>query len=224
MRSFAVAEGRDAKALQIEAVLEAASGRPVTGLSILDLGAGSGHIAAHFARNNTVVAADVEHQLTVPASGLRFELLRGSRLPFANDSFDVVVLNQVLTYVPDQELELAEILRVLNPTGMCYVSLPNRLYPIDPHSRLPFLHYLPSGLYAMALRRISGADELVRMHTPSGMRRLFASAGFATREYTVDVLSNPSRFRAGASPRLPPWRWLSRVSPTNIFILRPSSG
>jgi SAM-dependent methyltransferase len=219
MRSFAVADGRSAKARKIEAVLEADTGRAVARLRILDVGTGSGHIAAHFARSNDVVAADVECQLSVPGAEFQFVRIDGDRLPFPDASFDVVILNQVLTYVPDQELELAEVRRILRPSGRCYVSLPNRLFPRDPHTGWPLLHYLPEPLYAAALRRITGANEIVRMHTPAGMSRLFASSGFNASDYTVAVLSNPDKFRDGKGPRLPSWRWLGFASPTNIFVL-----
>lgn len=221
MRSFAVVDGRDEKARKIEAVLAATLGKPVSDMSILDVGAGSGHIASHFARRNAVVAADVEFQLVSPATDFLFAPIHGPSLPFADRSFDIVILNQVLTYVPDQEFELTEVRRVLRPGGVCYISLPNRLFPRDPHSGLPFLHYLPARLYARALHRLSGANESVRMHSPAGMARLFASVGFDSQDYTVEVLSDPERYRQGKGPRLPAWKWLATVSPTNIFVLRP---
>jgi ubiquinone/menaquinone biosynthesis C-methylase UbiE len=52
-------------------------------------------------------------------------------LPFKEDSFDVVVCNQVLMYLPDAPGMAAEFYRVLRPGGKVFVS--------NPISRLPGL-------------------------------------------------------------------------------------
>ena len=220
VRSFAVSNGRNIKAEKIEAVLCAALGvKLLSGLSILDVGAGSGHIAAHFISGNTVTIADVENQVCVVEPSLKFALIKGRTLPFDDASFDVVILNHVLTYIPDQVAELMEIRRILHPSGVCYIALPNRLFPRDPHSGLPFVHYLPRVFYQKILSWLTGANEDVRMHTPKGMTELFRNAGLGWKEYTAEILHDPVRFHSGLSLRLPAWRWLSIVSPTNVYVL-----
>ena len=54
-------------------------------------------------------------------------LQRGSLyfLPFARDSFDVVLCNHVLEHVPDASTALSELARVLRPDGLLIVGIPN---------------------------------------------------------------------------------------------------
>ena len=193
----------------------------ISNRSILDIGAGSGHIAAYFASKNAVTATDVENQLCVEGAPLSFvQLDNGAALPFSDASFDIVILNHVLTYISDQRHELIEIKRILKPDGVCYIALPNRIFPIEPHSKIPFLHYLPHALYEKLLRMLTGANEKIRMHSFTEMIKLFESAGFSSQDYTIEVLHDPARYCSGVRFRLPAWHWLTRISPTNIFILR----
>jgi SAM-dependent methyltransferase len=141
-------------------------------------------------------------------------------LPFESGSFDVVILNHVITYIPDQLSALLEIRRVLKPGGICYIALPNKLFPRDPHSKFLFVHYLPRALYQNFLNWLTGAKEDVIMHTPKGMTKLFKEANFSWEDYTVDILHDPDGFHSGTRLKFPSWRWLTIISPSNVFVLK----
>lgn len=221
MRGFATANGRDAKAAKIAAVLSAALDRnELSGLDVLDLGSGSGHIAARLAESNRVIAADLENQLQVSAPQLRFALLANDKLPFEDGSFDVAILNFVLMYVPAPLVTLKEIRRVLRPGGICYVALPNRLFPIDPHVHLPLVSYLPATAYQWMVNFLRKTRERVRLFTPGSARALFERAGFESSDFTHRILHEPARFHVGLPTPLPDWRWLTWISPSNIFLLK----
>jgi SAM-dependent methyltransferase len=78
-------------------------------------------------------------------------------LPFASESFDILLFNEVLEHVPSDEAALAEAHRVLKPGGLLLVFSPNRLYPFESHGVLlkqqeqkvkvtvwtPFIPYIP---------------------------------------------------------------------------------
>jgi ubiquinone/menaquinone biosynthesis C-methylase UbiE len=220
MRSFAVSDGREMKALKIESVLsDALQIKNTKGFLILDIGSGSGHIASHFAEKNQVTAIDLENQLTVDSSKFHFEVLDTLDLPFENATFDIVILNQVLTYVPDQILQVKEISRVLKKSGICYISLPNKFFPIEPHSHIPFIHYLPQSIYENLIGLINGKHENVKILSYKEMLSLFEYGKFFVRDYTSEILNNPVRYNSGLKIKLPKWKWLARLSPTNIFIL-----
>ncbi len=55
---------------------------------------------------------------------------RGERLPLASEHFDLVICTQVLQYVDDPAIVLAEIHRVLKPGGCVILSVP-AVYPRD---------------------------------------------------------------------------------------------
>ncbi|MGC2448488.1 MAG: class I SAM-dependent methyltransferase, partial [Candidatus Sulfotelmatobacter sp.] len=57
-------------------------------------------------------------------------MARGEEIPFAGDLFDVVICTQVLEYVPEPEVFLREIRRVLKPGGFLLLSAP-AVFPRD---------------------------------------------------------------------------------------------
>jgi SAM-dependent methyltransferase len=66
-------------------------------------------------------------------------------LPFADKSFDVVFSNAVIEHVGDidrQRLFVAEALRV---GRRVFLTTPNRWFPIEVHTMLPLVHWLPRG-------------------------------------------------------------------------------
>lgn len=71
------------------------------------------------------------------------------------NQFDLVVLDNVLEHLPDQRTSLKNISSSLKPGGVCYVLVPNRLWPIEVHYKLPFLGWLPLSI-ANCYLRLSG--------------------------------------------------------------------
>ena len=97
---FASSEDREIKARKIEAVVANFMGTcEVAACNILDIGCGSGHIAAYFTQRNRVIACDVVDQVTSPQRA-HFELVIADtvHLPFANGGFDVILSNHVMAY------------------------------------------------------------------------------------------------------------------------------
>jgi SAM-dependent methyltransferase len=65
-------------------------------------------------------------------------------LPFADGEFDIVFSNAVIEHVgdrPRQRLFVSEALRV---GRRVFLTTPNRRFPIEVHTRLPLVHWLPS--------------------------------------------------------------------------------
>ena len=71
----------------------------------------------------------------VPAALLSGDL---ERLPFAPESFDKVLMTEVLEHVTDDARALAEAFRVLRPGGVLALSVPHADYPVwwDPINRI----------------------------------------------------------------------------------------
>lgn len=62
-------------------------------------------------------------------------------LPFKDGAFDIATANAVLEHVGsrnNQELFIGEMLRVARKI---FVSVPNRLFPVEHHTAIPFLHF-----------------------------------------------------------------------------------
>lgn len=75
----------------------------------------------------------------------RFYSYDGTKLPFADETFDLVFSQQVLEHVAPDLLEhfCAEEGRVLRPDGIAYHQIPHRLVPYESHTRTWFIHYAP---------------------------------------------------------------------------------
>lgn len=109
------------------------------------------------------------------------------RLPLRDSSLGVIICAQVYEHVPDDAMLAAEMFRVLQPGGIVFFSGPNKLFPIEPHYHLPFLHWLPEGLADRWLQLLHKSDcYYERSRTMWGLRRLFRN--FRIRDVTIEVL------------------------------------
>jgi ubiquinone/menaquinone biosynthesis C-methylase UbiE len=136
------------KAEKIICILEMM--RPLAGQRVLEIGTGSGVIAAALAervgRDGAVTSVDVFDQRIVHA-GYQFLKIDDAHLPLSTASYDLVVSNHVIEHVGDQTEQLThlrEISRALSPNGIGYLADPNRWAILEPHFRLPLLRWFPS--------------------------------------------------------------------------------
>jgi len=87
--------------------------------------------------------------------GVKFVRASGLSLPFSNDSFDFAHSSAVIEHVgsfANQTQLISELWRVAR-RGI-FVTTPNRWFPIEVHTVLPFLHYLPPRHYRSLLKKI----------------------------------------------------------------------
>ena len=71
--------------------------------------------------------------------------MQDGRIPFDNNSFDLVTNNQVLEHVENLDHVVAEIARVLKPGGIVLSLFPDRGVWREGHCGVPFLHWFPKG-------------------------------------------------------------------------------
>ena len=87
------------------------------------------------------VTPDVTLLNLLPTStAFRQVVADGSRLPFADGSFDIVFSNSVIEHVADHPSLAREIARVGH---RYFVQTPNRAFPFEPHVLTPLVNYLP---------------------------------------------------------------------------------
>lgn len=148
---------------------------------ILDNGTGLGTYLEACGRINPGslrFGLEIEHDRAVEALSRAdgIALGEGERLPFADDSFDLILSNEVLEHVADDRACVAEMVRVARPGGRIAIFAPNRWYPVEQHGvywrgdyhfgNVPLVNYLPNAL----------RDRLaphVRTYTAGSLRRLF---------------------------------------------------
>lgn len=127
--------------------------RSLPGGDLLDFGCGYGGRTVEFQRlaGGFAVGFDVETRMIGPA--LEFARAEGAprvayaagigeALPFADESFDVVVSYDVFEHVHDPEICLAECLRVLRPGGRLMIVFPPYYHPTGSHLE-GYLSHLP---------------------------------------------------------------------------------
>jgi ubiquinone/menaquinone biosynthesis C-methylase UbiE len=104
----------------------------VSGRHVLDLGCGLGYGAELLAPSaREVVSLDRDHETIRQARDIRthalgpFVVADGGRLPFASQSFGAVVAFELIEHVDEQAALIAEVRRVLRPSGVLLLSSPN---------------------------------------------------------------------------------------------------
>jgi ubiquinone/menaquinone biosynthesis C-methylase UbiE len=117
-------------------------------------------------------------------------------IPITSESVDVVLCNHTYEHVPDATKLFDEIKRVLKPGGIVYFGAMNSHWPIEPHYHIPFLHWLPSRLAGLTLRVFGHpSGYLDRPFSMTQLRHLVSD--FELHDYTLTVISSPSRYDAG---------------------------
>ena len=223
MGGYVVAKNRLVKAKKIEAVLVDHFQKKICGFSILDIGTGTGEIAAYFAPYNEVFAVDVENQLTETTNGVKITLreVDSEVLPFEDRSFDIIISNHVIEHVGIPLIHLQEMKRCLKCEGVVYFSTPNRIFPKEPHTKTWFIHYLPYKMFFRSLKLIRNKrfTEPVYLLTYWRQKRLFIDSGFKFKEYTREVLNNPNKYHLDERIPFRVPKCIQAVSKTNIFLL-----
>jgi SAM-dependent methyltransferase len=159
-----------------------------TGARVLDVGCRFGALTREYLDGNRVVGVDIDRRALNEAVSLGIEPVwadAAEPLPFENQSFDVVVLGELLEHLPLPHLTVAEARRVLRSGGRLVGSVPNAyrlkgrllfLLGRSPESDPTHLHlFSPDSLRALLrdfdqvqLRFVAG--RLTRLHP-----RLFAN-------------------------------------------------
>ncbi len=108
---------------------------------------------------------------------VKFVAADGRQLPFADKAFDIGYSNAVVEHVgslADQRQFVSELLRTCRRV---FISTPNAHFPIDPHTLLPFVHWLPRGIRHPILRATGNGrwatESALRPISPGELQALF---------------------------------------------------
>lgn len=160
---------------------------------ILDVGvtsdrsyAHSNYLAAWYPHKDRLTAVGIDDAsfLEHEYPGLTFRQADGRALPFDDNSFDHVHSSAVLEHVGSRAQQtqfLRELWRVARKS--VFVTTPNRWFPVEFHTVLPLIHWLPPDVFRATLRKLGhsffaeesnlnlvGAKALAEMAADAGMR------------------------------------------------------
>src|SRR3989338_7163398 len=161
----------------------------VRGKKILDIGFGSGLYSVAFARSgaethglevNDVLFKIAGENARDAGVNIDFRVYDGNTFPFSDDFFDYIFSVSVIEHVDDARMMVREACRVLKPGGKFYLAFPNRWRPVEAHTGIFFLSYLPRGVAEMLMKRLwkRNSIEELNLHFLSywSLKRLLRGA------------------------------------------------
>lgn len=177
---------------------------PVAGARVADVGSGPGDLAEAFrAHGAATVAVDVDwdEMHCRPRTLAQAVVGDGTRLPFADGSFDITCSSNVLEHVPDPVAVVADMVRVTRPGGLAFANYTLWLSPWGGHETSPW-HLLGGAQAVRRYERRWGQSPKNRFGTT-----LFPVAG---RRLLAQVAGLPGVAVLDAFPRYFP-RWTRPV-------------
>jgi SAM-dependent methyltransferase len=174
-----------ARQRMFRSLMEIAQPTPET--SVLDVGVtcdrrqDSNFFEKLYPHPNQITAVGVEdaYFLEQDFPGLKYVQADGLSLPFPDQSFDLVVSFAVIEHVgsrANQHKFMAELCRV---GRNCYITTPNRWYPIEFHTVLPLIHWLPANWFRQILKLLGqefwSKEENLNLLTLEQLLSLFPS-------------------------------------------------
>ena len=109
---------------------------------LLDIGCGTGEYTRTLAQGCTQVDGieiernRLDHFREDCPSHVDLHLMSANELDFADDTFDTVVMIEVLEHLADPATAMKEIGRVLKPGGSLLLTTPSRRWPLEQHGVL----------------------------------------------------------------------------------------
>ena len=190
------------------------------GCSILDAGCGAGGYVEYLcalgaeAKGVEYDTDKVDQWLRAHPGDDRIKQGDLGGLEYGDAVFDAVLLNETLEHVPDDNLALTEVHRVIKPGGFLFLFSPNRLHPFETHgfisdklghgtgvARTFLLPYLPVSMLPHWLH------PWARNYWPHELRDLVKSRGFQIVEHSIvwQTLENNSGYQPKYIMRLVPF-------------------
>jgi SAM-dependent methyltransferase len=186
LRRFATERALRARRRMFERFRSVVATGPAT--SVLDVGvtpdeelADSNFFERWYPYPERITATSIEDAgfLETRYPGLRFVRTDGASLPFGAAEFDVAFSSAVLEHVGGPDAQRAFIAEICRVSRECYLTTPNRWFPLELHTFIPFVHWLPRRWHRGLLRAIGrgfwadpanlhlvGARELVGLFPP----------------------------------------------------------
>lgn len=128
-----------------------------------------------------------------------------------NERFDLVISLTTLEHMPDAEKSFKHVLNLMKKNSIIYLTVPNKLWPIEPHYRLPFLSLLPLSLanfYLTITKKGVSYKDSSYSRTYFGMKNLFDGLKC---EYSFVLPRSPDALYLGCGTQSQSSRALRRI-------------
>jgi hypothetical protein len=174
--------------------------------TILDVGVAadvtyepSNYLEQWYAHKRAITAIGIDDAaFLVKLYGVRFVRASGSQLPFRDRAFDVVHSSAVLEHVgslQNQIVFVQECCRVA--CKWVFLTTPNRWFPVEFHTVLPLVHWLPKKTFRTLMRatgyRFFAEESNLNLLSRREVRAIVARvSGFEFRVTSVSLCGWPS--------------------------------
>jgi len=135
-----------------------------------------------YPHRNRLVTTSIEDasHLELEYPGIRFVRTEKLDLPFADKSFDIVFCSAVLEHVGEYDQQKSFMTELFRVSERFFIITPNRQFPIEFHTLIPLLHWLPLSLHRAILRALGmefwSRTENLNLLTPRSLRKIIDSA------------------------------------------------
>ena len=151
--------------------------RPTAETSVLDVGAdelgfgeGAGCGTMNFFEEHypwperiTALGLHDGHGFRARYPDIRYVQGDACALPFDDGAFDIVFSNAVIEHVGGRERQRQLVSEAIRVGRRVFITTPNRRFPVELHTRLPVVHWLPDALAHRAYRA-TGKEFATDLH------------------------------------------------------------
>lgn len=111
-----------------------------------EYGPDENYLEQHYPWPDRLTALGIDEPVECPKRypEVSFVCYDGSRFPFADEQFDVAHSNAVIEHVGGHDRQLLFLSELLRVARSVWMTTPNRGFPVDTHTLIPFAHWLPS--------------------------------------------------------------------------------
>lgn len=132
-----------------------------------------------YQKRDRLVTTSIEDASFITKSypGIQFVRTPGDSLPFCDNAFDITFCSAVLEHVGDDTAQRHFIRELLRISKKFFIITPNRLFPVEFHTFLPLIHWLPQACHQAILKK-TGMDfwaetSNLNLLTASKLKALF---------------------------------------------------
>ena len=139
----------------------------------------SNYFEKFYPYKNRLTATSIEDAsfLEEEYTGITFVHTPEGKLPFGDRQFDIVFCSAVLEHVGTREAQGRFVRELMRVADRFFLTTPNRGFPVEFHTFLPFIHWLPQPIHQAILQRF-GMDfwaetKNLNLLSPATIKTLF---------------------------------------------------
>ena len=130
-----------------------------------------------YKQNLTVASIEDAAILEQLYPGIKFVKITDKLLPFEDNQFDILFCSAVLEHVGDSHCQQIFIREALRVSKKFFFTTPNRQFPLDFHTMLPVIHWLPQATHQRILTKLGydfwAKTANLNLLSPQSLMRLF---------------------------------------------------